>query len=140
MWSVLLVLAIALTGAAYAAEPGDGRIEEQIRLAASDLGAGAPQTLVLGKKLALQDETRHSFDVEAGKTYMVAGACDEDCGALVLAAETTDGNVIDASDEDTDTPVLIFRPERNGKVSVLVTMEDCGQDACEYGVGLFSLK
>jgi hypothetical protein len=136
---LFLVLAIALAGAAFA-EPGDGRIEDQLLISARDHGAEAPLSLIVGKSLALQDETRHSFDVEAGKTYVVAGACDEDCGELSLAAEDPDGNVIDASDKGADAPTLIFKPGKSGKVSILVTMEDCGENACDYGLGLFAVK
>jgi len=140
MARILLAVAIALTAGAHAAEPGDGAIEEQILLAARDLGAAAPQSMITGKTLGLQDESRLPFEVEAGKSYVVAGACDEDCGELSLAAEDPDGAVIDASDENTDTPSLIFRPTASGKVSIHVIMEDCADDACSYGVGFFVLK
>lgn len=114
-------------------------IEHRLREAEQDYDV-ASRRFVLGQSLAEDREARHSFSVERGRTYFGLALCEEACGGIDLVVEDKAGNVIDDDEADRTDPTLLFRAEKTGRVTVVVSMKDCGDDACEYGLGFHTLR
>ncbi len=100
----------------------------------------AERRYVLGEKLAEGGEKRHAFVLKAGATYVGLALCEEACGDVDLVVEDEAGNVVDNDEADGAEPSLLFRAKKAGRVEVVVNMKECGEDACEYGLGFHTLR
>ena len=80
---------------------------------------------------------RWSFHLTAGKSYMVIGACDEDCSDIDMTVEDESGNIIAEDYADDDVPVLRFTPSKSGRFAVETWMYDCTAPYCYFGFGIF---
>lgn len=78
-----------------------------------------------------------SFQLSAGTTYMVIGACDEDCSDLDIAVRDEAGDVVAQDNLDDDAPVVTFTPSRSGRFSIRTSMYECNASYCYFGFGLF---
>jgi hypothetical protein len=114
-------------------------IERRLREGEQDYDV-ASRRFVLGQSLAEDKEARHSFSVERGRTYFGLALCAEACGGVDLVAEDEAGNVIDNDEAGRTDPTLLFRAEKTGRVVVVVSMKECSEDACEYGLGFHTLR
>jgi hypothetical protein len=75
--------------------------------------------------------------LEAGATYMVAGACDTDCDDLDLRILSPRGSLLDSDLADDDFPVVSVTPSVTGEYTVRVTMARCDTSICYYSLGTY---
>lgn len=94
---------------------------------------------VLGQKLAADGEGRHSFDVRKSATYLAVGVCDDVCQDIDIVVSDAAGNVLGNDETSGADPFVVFSPQKSGRVSVVLTMKECSEDLCEYGLGFYSL-
>lgn len=139
----LALIAIGATGHAAAQAAllsyQSADIEHRLREAEQDYDV-ASRRFVLGQSLAEDKEARHSFPIERGRIYFGLALCEEACDGIDLVVEDEAGNVIDNDEADRTDPTLLFRAAKTGRVTVVVSMKDCGDDACEYGLGFHTLR
>jgi hypothetical protein len=79
-----------------------------------------------------------SVALEAGREYMIAGACDNDCSDLDFTLFDAAGNEIDEDVELDDFPIVSVTPRRSGQYRVRVLMASCSAEPCRYGVGVWA--
>jgi hypothetical protein len=77
------------------------------------------------------------LDLDVGMEYQIMGACDQDCTDLDLTIVDGNGNVIDSDLLDDDVPVVSVTVSRSGRFRLRVSMADCSQEPCRYGIGVF---
>jgi hypothetical protein len=100
----------------------------------------AERRYVLGERLAEDRDARHTFNPKAGTTYLGIALCEEACSDIDLLVEDATGNVLDNDETDGAEPMLLFRAERTGPIRVVISMRECGEDACEHGLGFHTLR
>jgi hypothetical protein len=133
---------IAFQAAASFAQQPPGGASAEIKLALAEEEAGqdiAARRYVLGESLATDVEVRHAFDVERGETYLAIGVCNDSCGDIDIVIEDGSGNVLGNDEAHGAEPFVVFSPQDPGRVSVILVMKECGEDACEYGLGFYEL-
>jgi len=148
IWSGLratLPLLLALAGAvpvfaqAKLVVSVDADLERRLREDEQGYDIAQRRTL-LGLSLAEGKKSHHSFTVESGRTYFGQALCEDACGDIDLIARDAAGNVLDNDEAKGADPILLFRVEATGSVEIVVSMKACEEDACEYGVGLHTLR
>jgi hypothetical protein len=73
----------------------------------------------------------------AGTSYMIVGACDEDCTDLDFTLYDPSWNYL-AEDTGPDAvPAIIVTPRISGTYRLKVKMYGCYQDPCYWGVGIY---
>lgn len=88
----------------------------------------------------LRDDQRtsHEMTVVGGNSYVLFGACDNDCTDVDLKIYDTSGNLLMQDIAVDDTPVLMFQATGSGKYRVEVVMATCNRNPCYYGVQLMA--
>lgn len=76
------------------------------------------------------------IQMQAGTTYDIVGACDEDCSDLHLWLSTASGNDMAVDRSSENLPVVRFRPRESGSYRVMVTMAACRVSPCWFGVAI----
>lgn len=74
------------------------------------------------------------FNMYAGRTYEVIGACDNDCSDLDLFVYDENGVLVTSDVENDDHPIVIFTVQRTAKYRVDVVMTRCATFSCGWGV------
>lgn len=72
--------------------------------------------------------------LNAGVTYRVLGACDDDCRSIALEAFDSNGGRITGSDGSGDFPVLELTPAVSGQYTMRVRLLTCQVAPCYVGV------
>ncbi|MEQ1819540.1 MAG: hypothetical protein ABL871_13105 [Terricaulis sp.] len=72
--------------------------------------------------------------LNAGVTYRVLGACDDDCRSIALEAFDSNGGRIAGSDGSGDFPVLELTPAVSGQYTMRVRLLTCQVAPCYVGV------
>jgi len=80
----------------------------------------------------------HEMTVAGGTSYVLFGACDNDCTDVDLRIHDARGNLIMQDVAADDRPVLIFTANSSGKYRVDVVMASCSANPCRYGVQLMA--
>ncbi len=78
-----------------------------------------------------------TFYFDKDKSYIITGACDNDCGNVDLVIKDADGNIVDKDRKDDDTPVLSLKPEKGARYTINVEMAACKEEPCYFGLGIF---
>lgn len=78
-----------------------------------------------------------SITLHEGRTYQITGVCDGDCKDidLVLLDGARKELVSDTSADD--VPVMTYAIRATATYTVKVTMFQCSQDPCYFGLGVF---
>jgi hypothetical protein len=71
--------------------------------------------------------------LEEGVTYLIAGACDEDCGDMDLALYDSGELIVQDIEEDA-VPVIQVIPARTGYFLLDITIYSCDDRQCYFGV------
>lgn len=71
--------------------------------------------------------------MEAGREYMLVGACDNDCSDMDLEIYDPAGHEIDSDLEYDDVPVVMVTPERTASYRLVIGMAGCSREPCYYG-------
>jgi hypothetical protein len=92
----------------------------------------------LSRRGSLNSEESASFPVtlEAGRSYAVIGACDDDCNGIGLVLANAAGSELAASQTGDNVPVLEFTAPISQPYRVRVIMTTCRVNPCWYGVAL----
>jgi hypothetical protein len=77
--------------------------------------------------------------VKKGETYLTIGVCEEACEDIDIIVKDAAGNVLSNDETFGADPFVVFAPQKSGRVSVILAMNECGEDACEYGLGFYTL-
>ena len=80
----------------------------------------------------------HEMTVSGGTSYVLFGACDNDCTDVDLRIHDTNGNMIMQDVAADDRPVLLFTARSSGRYRVDVVMASCSANPCRYGVQLMA--
>ncbi len=80
----------------------------------------------------------HTLTVAGGTSYVLFGACDNDCTDVDLKILDANGNTIMQDIAVDDRPVLLFTARSSGKYRVEVIMASCSANPCRYGVQLMA--
>lgn len=78
-----------------------------------------------------------TFYLDKGASYIITGACDNDCKNVDMVIKDDDDNVVDKDRKDDDTPVLTLVPSKSGKFTIDVEMASCKEEPCYFGIGIF---
>ncbi len=79
----------------------------------------------------------YTVTLEAGRTYILMGVCDEDCLDLDMELYDGYGNLISRDDSEDDVPTVEVSVTNGGDFTLQVTMFECNENPCYYGVGLY---
>ncbi len=142
-YSTLLVLlftclALAAGRTAHGQNQYEQQVLQQLRDASfvfTDMG----YTPVISGGGNLEQGSSETYDVpvQAGATYAIVGVCDQDCGDLDLALYDPYGNLVSYDQTDDDAPVVEVTATSGGTFTLQVTMFQCSDNPCYYGVGLY---
>jgi hypothetical protein len=77
-----------------------------------------------------------SYRLTKGTTYVITGACDQDCRDIDFEL-WSGGEIIESDYDDDDHPVLVFTPPWTATYVVRAKMVHCSAPPCRYGVGVF---
>ena len=91
---------------------------------------------VMGKLQDDKDDT-WTFYFEKNQNVIITAACDNDCKDIDLKVTDEDNTVLAEDDKKDDTPVLSFRPKSDGRLTITVHMEECTDEPCYFGFGIF---
>lgn len=97
--------------------------------------SGAARILSVGP-LNMDESESLVMQMQAGITYDIVGACDEDCSELHLLLSTASGNDMAVDRASENLPIVRFRPRESGSYRVRVTMEGCRVSPCWFGVAI----
>ncbi len=78
-----------------------------------------------------------TFDLRAGGSYVLIGACDEGCSDLDMIVRDPSGNEVGRDEELDDAPMVVVEGARGGRYAVDVGMATC-QGSCNWGVRAYS--
>jgi len=73
----------------------------------------------------------------AGNSYQITGVCDGDCKDIDLALLDANRKELVNDTSADDVPILTYNIRTTGVYTVKVTMYQCSQDPCYFGLGVF---
>lgn len=76
----------------------------------------------------------HSVGLNAGTSYMIVAACDQDCTDIDMWLYDENGNLIDEDVLDDDYPVLEVSPVRSATFQIRLQMFACSIEPCGYEI------
>lgn len=128
-------MALVPTGAQAQDPTGAALVEYLFEQVESELGFSSMASQV-GRQSAGGVQTV-TFDLSAGGTYVLIGACDENCSDLDMIVRDSSGREVGRDEAPDDVPLVIMENARGGRYTVEVGMVTCdGQ--CHWGVGAYS--
>ena len=81
-----------------------------------------------------QESERIDFQTTRGVSYVLVPVCDQYCSGVDLAVVDEEGTV----DVERKAPsILLVTPRTIDPVSLRVTMADCSEEPCYYGIAIF---
>jgi hypothetical protein len=104
-------------------EFGSQGLEETHDVYTSTLNAGGTQNVTM--------------TLQAGKTYIIIGACDQDCNDLDLRLYDSNGLLLTSDEKDDDHPLVSVAPTRTAAFTVKVVMTHCSRPPCHFGTQVF---
>jgi hypothetical protein len=122
---------------------GQSRWERQVQarlaqasatLAASGY-ATAPGTI--SGQLGNGETASDTVTLSAGASYVLVGACDEDCRDLELGLFAANGYEVEAARGAGNAPIVRVTPRETQRYRFTVRMTGCGMNPCWYGVRAF---
>jgi hypothetical protein len=132
----ILGAALTLSAVPAFAQQHERSVRQQLALASAAIGPGYVR---VGDYTGYLHEGRTSHTnvrLEGGRTYIIVGACDDDCGDLDL--ELTGVWGVRAIDLEYDAlPHVAVDNRYTTNNTVVVTMEHCAIEPCAYGFAVF---
>lgn len=138
----LLATGLALTATAQSGNLYQSEVNRQLQL------VQAAAAIKLGYALRPSHDTHYVslknntyqdvlYTLEAGRTYVFVGACDNDCSGLQLKLYDGYGQLVDNSAQDA-LPMVAATVGSSGTFYFRVTMRGCDIEPCWAGVGAFN--
>jgi hypothetical protein len=87
--------------------------------------------------LSNRSSTVHHLNLYAGKSYVIIGSCDGDCGDIDLRLIDFNGRIIDYDMEVDDDPMVRAYVYTTGRFRTEVIMSRCSVSPCMYSLGVF---
>lgn len=84
--------------------------------------------------LGNQANDEYTFELRSGREYFIASVCDQDCSDIDLKLYDENNNVIAEDASEDDAPIVKVTPRWSGKFRLAVTMYDCTNAPCYYGI------
>lgn len=138
----LACVCVALTALPASALTQGKRWERQVRAeldhtvaALQRSSPGSARILTVGP-LNMEEHESLVVQMQAGTTYDIVGACDEDCSDLHLLLSTAAGNDMAVDRSSENRPILRFKARESGSYRVRVTMAACRVNPCWFGVAI----
>lgn len=78
-----------------------------------------------------------TLTLQAGRTYVLLGVCDNDCTDLDLHLYDPSDNEISSDTQTHDAPLVRVTPRETGEYRLRVGMDACKTSPCYYGVGVY---
>ena len=88
--------------------------------------------------LSENDEDLLSVNLDSDYDYIIVGACDNDCSDIDMALYDENDNEIDSDNETDSLPILNVSPAWDGEFSISVSMYECSNAPCAYGILIMS--
>jgi phosphomannomutase len=135
----LALVLLAPAGAHAQFTPWARQAEERIGHATRELEIterAAPRFSTGGSRNADESES-FPLVLEAGVSYVIVGACDNDCDRLGLVLARSGNDV--TGDRGGSMPVLRYTPRTSVRFDVTVRMLECQVNPCWYAVAVFEL-
>lgn len=131
-----------LTLAPFRTTYGQNQYEQQVlqqlqHASFAFTSAGYTPIIADGGSLGQGETMTFTVTLQTGSSYMLMGVCDQDCRDLDLALYDGYGNLISADETEDDAPVVDVTVTTGGDFTLEVTMYQCSEDICYYGVGLY---
>ena len=135
---LFVLLALAPLRMAVAQNQYEQQVLQQLE-SASMVFTSAGYTPVIGDgdKLDHQASETYTVTLKAGRSYVLMGVCDEDCLDLDLELYDGSGNLISQDNTEDDAPIVEVNVATGGDFTLKVTMYECNNNPCYYGVGLY---
>ena len=137
-----IAICLAGGGAAAAQDTGAGLIraifagaEDQMRTSGMNFERVEELTGSLSHGASRGDIVRLS----AG-SYLIAGACDEDCSDLDLVVRNTNAEVLGSDQLEDDAPVVVLEGVPAGSYQIESRMAACSAEPCLTGVRVYRLR
>jgi len=121
---------------------GQGRWERQVQAhlaqASATLVASGYETAPRHTGQLNNGETASdTVTLSAGSSYVLVGACDDDCHGLELGVFAANGYEVDAARRAGNAPIVRVTPRETQRFRFVVRMTGCGMNPCWYGVGVY---
>jgi hypothetical protein len=122
---------------------GQGRWERQVQAhlaqASATLVASGYQTAPRHSTGQLNNGETASDTVtlSAGSSYVLVGACDDDCRGLELGLFAANGYEVDAARRAGNAPIVRVTPRETQRFRFVLRMTGCGMNPCWTGVGVY---
>jgi len=133
----ILLTALALSLLVPAAAD---RYEDYVRATLNEVGAYyANSYMRLGNldstgMLAAGRFTTYRLTLVAGRTYRIAGVCDQECDDIDLELRDENNNLIAADQTNDYLAYVDVTPKWTGEFTLKITMDHClGNPGCVYG-------
>ena len=78
-----------------------------------------------------------SIKVERGVSYLIGGACDEDCDDLDFYLYGSENELLAQDDEEGHFPMVVYDGGQIDEVTLRVKMYSCQVEPCAFGVVVF---
>jgi len=88
---------------------------------------------------SLRDDAQESYQIQlqGGVSYVIQGACDQDCNDFDLRIFDPNGNQLDEDIATDDWPRLTFTAPNTGTYRLLAMMPGCNTSPCYWGAQIY---
>lgn len=83
-----------------------------------------------------QATQRIKIELSKGVRYAVVAVCDQYCSGIDLELSNSGGGDVDI--EQKDRAIVMVTPRETATLGIQVTMTDCSENPCYYGIGIFA--
>ena len=131
---LVLSLTLSLPAGLAAQDEWEQQVRRQLDAGGGvymDNGYALSHSVYVGSLDDDEDESVE-LDLDQGFDYAVLGTCDADCSDLDL--------VLFANSDEVDDDVELDDVSGSGTFRVEVRMEECSQNPCRYGIGVYSRR
>jgi hypothetical protein len=134
---IAITAVLALSGGSAALAQDAATVDGFFARAESEVLGGARAVDQARGSLENLTTGDHMFDLEASKSYVVIGLCDNSCSDLDMAAVDPSGKNIGSDVADDDTPLIEVQATASGRYTFRVAMSACSAARCYYGVRVY---
>lgn len=82
---------------------------------------------------------RHQVKLTGERVYSFSAVCDTDCSDIDLTLYDSNGRVVDADTDDSDSAVIAVPIESSGTYTLELLMAKCSEAPCVYGITTWHL-
>lgn len=75
--------------------------------------------------------------LRGNKKYAIIAICDEDCKDIDIKVFDDNNNLVAIDEKKDATPIVTISPRWSGKFTIKVSMYNCIENYCYYGLGIY---